>query len=228
MHFMLFVSFFLILCDFFFFTQCLHAALGCLLLPPCLALFGPVGSFQHSDKSRLLSPSSSALGFPKIAYLPACLPFSCSLLNVASRSLYILSAFTMDLLLVSLTISYSFLKNWLIYFNWRLITLQYCSGFCHTLTWISHGCLHVPQPETPSHLPPYPIPQGHPRTLALSTPSHASNLDWWSISHVVIYMFQCCSFKSSHPHLLSQSPKSVLYICVSFALLHIGSLLPSF
>ena len=21
-----------------------------------------------------------------------------------------------------------------IYFNWRLITLQYCSGFCHTLT----------------------------------------------------------------------------------------------
>ena len=25
-------------------------------------------------------------------------------------------------------------------FNWRLITLQYFSGFCHTLTWISHGC----------------------------------------------------------------------------------------
>ena len=25
---------------------------------------------------------------------------------------------------------------------WRLITLQYCSGFCHTLTWISHG-LHA-------------------------------------------------------------------------------------
>ena len=23
--------------------------------------------------------------------------------------------------------------------SWRLITLQYCSGFCHTLTWISHG-----------------------------------------------------------------------------------------
>ena len=21
-----------------------------------------------------------------------------------------------------------------IYFNWRLITLQYCNGFCHTLT----------------------------------------------------------------------------------------------
>ena len=41
--------------------------------------------------------------------------------------------------------------------NWRLITLQYCSGFCHTLTQISHGCTCVPHPETlppscPSHL----------------------------------------------------------------------------
>ena len=23
--------------------------------------------------------------------------------------------------------------------RWRLITLQYCDGFCHTWTWISHG-----------------------------------------------------------------------------------------
>ena len=27
-----------------------------------------------------------------------------------------------------------------IYFYWRLITLQYCGGFCHSLTWIRHGC----------------------------------------------------------------------------------------
>ena len=26
-----------------------------------------------------------------------------------------------------------------IFISWRLITLQYCSGFYHTLTWISHG-----------------------------------------------------------------------------------------
>ena len=25
------------------------------------------------------------------------------------------------------------------FISWRLITLQYCSDFCHTLTWISHG-----------------------------------------------------------------------------------------
>ena len=26
-----------------------------------------------------------------------------------------------------------------LFISWRLITLQYCSGFCHTLTWISKG-----------------------------------------------------------------------------------------
>jgi len=65
-----------------------------------------------------------------------------------------------------------------IYFNWRLITLQYCSGFCHTLTWIRHGYICVPHPELPSHLSPHPIPQGHPSAPALSTLSHAPNLDW--------------------------------------------------
>ena len=79
-----------------------------------------------------------------------------------------------------------FLK--LIYFNWRLITLHYYSGFCHTLTWISHRCTCVPHPDPPSQLPPHPIPQGYPSAPALSTLSHASNLDWRSISHMVIYM----------------------------------------
>ena len=31
-----------------------------------------------------------------------------------------------------------------IFISWRLVTLQYCSGFCHTLTWISHGFTCVP------------------------------------------------------------------------------------
>ena len=34
--------------------------------------------------------------------------------------------------------------------SWRLITLQYYSGFCHTLTWISHGFTCVPHPDPPS------------------------------------------------------------------------------
>ena len=38
------------------------------------------------------------------------------------------------------------------YFDWKLITLQYCGGFCYTLTWISHGCTCVLQSWIP--LPP--------------------------------------------------------------------------
>ena len=37
----------------------------------------------------------------------------------------------------------------------------YCSGFCHILTWISHGFICSPHPDPPSHLPLYPIPLGH-------------------------------------------------------------------
>ena len=39
-----------------------------------------------------------------------------------------------------------------IFISWRLITLQYYSGFCHTLTWISHGLTCIPHPNPPSHL----------------------------------------------------------------------------
>ena len=49
-----------------------------------------------------------------------------------------------------------------IFISWRLITLQYCSGFCHTLTWISHGFTCVPHPDPPSHLSLYTIPLGLP------------------------------------------------------------------
>ena len=38
-----------------------------------------------------------------------------------------------------------------------------------------------------SHVSPHPIPQGPPRAPALNTLSHASNLDWRSTSHMVIY-----------------------------------------
>ena len=56
-----------------------------------------------------------------------------------------------------------------IFIHWRLITLQYCSGFCHTLTWISHGFTCVLHPYPPSHLPLHPIPLGLPSAPALST-----------------------------------------------------------
>ena len=81
--------------------------------------------------------------------------------------------------------------------------------------------VHVSPSWIPSYLPPHPIPLGCHSALALSALFHASNLDWWSISHMVIHMFQCYSLKSSHPPLLPQSPKICslylsLFCCLAY------------
>ena len=88
----------------------------------------------------------------------------------------------------------------------------------HELAMGIHVSTH---PECPSHLPPHPIPLCCPRAPALSALFHASNLHWLSISHMVIYMFQCYSVKSSHPCLLPQSPKFCylhlsLFCCLAY------------
>ena len=44
----------------------------------------------------------------------------------------------------------------LIFFFFFYFTILY--WFCHTSTWIRHGCTCVPNPEPPSHLPPDTIP----------------------------------------------------------------------
>ena len=56
-----------------------------------------------------------------------------------------------------------------IFISWRLITSQHFSGFCHTLTWISHGVTCIPHPDLPSHLPLHPIPLGLPSAPGPST-----------------------------------------------------------
>ena len=102
-----------------------------------------------------------------------------------------------------------------IYFNWRLITLQYCIGFA----------IHQHEPTTGVHVfsilnpPPTSLLPYHPSgSSQCSSPSilyHASNLDWRSISHMIIYMFRYHSSKSSHPHPLPQSPKDCsIHLCL--------------
>ena len=42
-----------------------------------------------------------------------------------------------------------------------------------------------------------------------------SNLDWWFVSYMILYMFQCHSPKSSHPRPLPQSPKNCsIHLCL--------------
>ena len=70
---------------------------------------------------------------------------------------------------------------------------------------------HVSPSWTP--LPP-PSPP-HPSGVSQCTAFECIELHWWSISHMVMYMFQCYSLTSSHPLPLPQSPKVCsLYLCL--------------
>ena len=68
-------------------------------------------------------------------------------------------------------------------------------------------CVLHPEHSILSNLPPHCIPLDYHRALALGALCHTSNLHWLSILHMVMYMFQCFSLKSSHPLLLPLSPK---------------------
>ena len=105
-----------------------------------------------------------------------------------------------------------------IFISWRLITLQYCSGLCHTLTWISHGFTCVPHPEPPSHLPPHPIPLGYPSAPAPSTclmhPTWTGDLfhTWWYTCFDAVL--------SDHPTLAFSHRVQVcsIHLCLFFCL----------
>ena len=112
----------------------------------------------------------------------------------------------------------------LIYFNWRPITLQYCGGFCHTFTWISHGCTCVPHPDPPS--------PSHPSGSSQCTsPEHPVSCIKPGL--VIYFTYDNIHVSMLFSQIIPPSPsptesKSLLFTCVSFAVLHIGSLLPSF
>ena len=98
-------------------------------------------------------------------------------------------------------------------------TILYC--FCHTLTWISHECTWVPNPEPPSHLPPHIISLGHPRAPAPSILDPVSNIDM-AIRFLHDSIHVSIPFSQIIPP--SRSPtesKSPFYTSVSLLLSHI-------
>ena len=114
-----------------------------------------------------------------------------------------------------------------IFISWRLITLKSCSGFCHTLTWIRHGFTCIPIPIPPP--------------TSLSTQSlwvFPVHQPWALVSCIQPGLVICFTLDNIHVLMLfsqnippSPSPrvqKSVLNICVSFSIMHIGLSLPSF
>ena len=81
-----------------------------------------------------------------------------------------------------------FFFNFILFLNFTILY-----WFYQIPKWIRHRYTCVPHPEPSSILPPHTIPLGHPSVPAPSIPYRASNLDWWLVSYMILYMFQCHS-----------------------------------
>ena len=120
-----------------------------------------------------------------------------------------------------------FLKYTFIYFNWRLITIQYCIGFAIHQHESSIG-IHVfpilnPPPSSLSVPSLWVVPVHQPRASCIL---HRT----WTGDSCHIWYYTCFNaILPNHPTLAlsHRVQKTVPYICVSFAVSHTG-LLPSF
>ena len=66
-------------------------------------------------------------------------------------------------------------------------------------------------PPSPSH------PSGSSQCTSPEHLSHACSLSWRSVSPLIVYLFQCCSFKKFHPRLLPQNLKVCsVHLCLFF------------
>ena len=128
---------------------------------------------------------------------------------------------------VNTRVHVSFLKKYkFIYFNWRIITLQYCIGFA------------IHQHESTTHIRVFPIlnPSSLPIPSLWVVPVHQPQASCimhrtWTGHSFHIWYYTCFNaILPNHPtlSLSHRVQKPVLYICVSFAVLHTGLSLPWF
>ena len=115
-----------------------------------------------------------------------------------------------------------------IYFNWKLITLQYCIGFA----------IHQHESATGTHVfsilnpPPSSLPIPSLWVVSGHQPQASSIMhQTWTGDSFHIWYYICFNvILPNHPtlSLYHRVQKTVLYICVSFAVSHTGLSLPSF
>ena len=117
---------------------------------------------------------------------------------------------------------YTFLKYKFFYFHWRLITLQYCIGFA----------IHQHESATGIHV--FPILNPSPSFLPVPSlwivsvhqPQASSIMHWTCTGNSFHIWYYICfnAILPNHPPLSfsHRVQKTVLYICVSFAVLHTG------
>ena len=177
-------------------------------------LLSKFNSFSYFVNCTIIGPNGCFL------CLGSCIAFGCCLFLVSFNLEYYLSLLTLTFYFIYLffifCINLFILTGGYLFYNIALI-LPYIDM---NQQWV-YMCS---PPWNPSHFPPHAIHLGHPNAPALSTLYHASNLDWWFISHMIIYMFQCHSPKSSHPLPLPQSPKDCLihlyfFCCLTYSVI---------
>ena len=153
-----FVSFFVFYIFSYLFLKAMGCFSGCLMSSASFQkLFCGIYSafkcsFDEFMGEKVVSPSysSAILGPPSRAYVLIIYLWGVANLfffSFASNFAYLVRINKFWLKVIFFFFS-PFFKN----FSWRLITLQYCGGFCHTFIRISHGCTCVPHPDPPSPL----------------------------------------------------------------------------
>ena len=104
-------------------------------------------------------------------------------------------------------------------FNWRIMALHCCAGFCCTAAWISHNYIHTPPfwaLLSPSHL------SDHLRVSGWA-PCVMQQLLTSYLFHMIVYIRQHCFLNLSHPLLSLLLQKSLPYICNSISSLELDS-----
>ena len=128
-------------------------------------------------------------------------------------------------------LAFQFQKPLFFFLNWRIITLQCCGSLCHTSMLISHNCIcvymymyvyiytHRLPLEPPTPIPPLQvITEGQLGSLSCIATSHQL-----SILHMMVYMCQFYSLKSSHPLHPPLCPQ-VLSVCLHFCFFSVNSI----
>jgi len=119
-----------------------------------------------------------------------------------------------------------FFYYFFVFFFFNFTTLYW---FCHISKWIHHRYTCVPYPEPP--LPP-PSPYHPSGSSQCTSPKHPVSCIEPGLATRFIYDIILCfnAILPNHPtlSLSHRVQKTVLYISVSFAVLHTGLLLPSF
>ena len=114
------------------------------------------------------------------------------------------------------------------FFNWRVVALQCCVGFCHAATWSATGIHMSPLSWTPFPFPALPHPSRLSQNTGFSFLCHRANSRLVSILHMVVCMFPYYPLSLCHPLLLPLCPQVCSLCLVSISALQIGSSAPSF